>query len=82
MAFPDVEGKTVPNLIKNTLIKEGMSDSFAKASTNEGTAPDKVGVKSEGGEAGFSLGIGGGTSAKVFMELVAQMNVMERSEAE
>lgn len=82
MAFPDVKGKTVPNLIKSTLIKEGMSDSFAKASTNEGTAPDKVGVKSEGGEAGFSLGIGGGTSAEVFMGLVAQMNVIGRSEAE
>ncbi|MBN3960849.1 DUF4157 domain-containing protein [Nostoc sp. NMS8] len=82
MAFPDVKGKTVPNLIKSTLIKEGGSDSFAKASTNEGTAPDKVGVKSEGGEAGFSLGIGGGTSPEVFMGLVANMSVIGRSEAE
>ncbi|MBD2415200.1 DUF4157 domain-containing protein [Nostoc calcicola FACHB-3891] len=82
MAFPDVKGKTVPNLIKSTLIKEGMSDSFGKASTNEGTAPDKVGVKSEGGEAGFSLGIGGGTSAEVFMGLVADKKVIGRSEAE
>ncbi|MEH2154073.1 hypothetical protein [Nostoc sp.] len=82
MAFPDVKGKTVPNTIKNTLIKEGGSDSFAKASTNEGTAPDKVGVKSEGGEAGFSLGIGGGTSPEVFMGLVANMSVVGRSEAE
>ncbi|ODG98918.1 hypothetical protein A4S05_06825 [Nostoc sp. KVJ20] len=82
MAFPDVKGRTVPNMIKSTLIKEGGSDSFAKASTNEGTAPDKVGVKSEGGEAGFSLGIGGGTSPEVFMRLVANMSVIGRSEAE
>ncbi|MEH2443059.1 eCIS core domain-containing protein [Nostoc sp.] len=82
MAFPDVKGKTVPNLIKSTLIQEGTSDSFAKASTNEGTAPDKVGIKSEGGEAGFSLGIGGGTSPEVFMGLVADKKVIGRSEAE
>ncbi|MEH2263552.1 eCIS core domain-containing protein [Nostoc sp.] len=82
MAFPDEKGKTVPNLIKSTLIQEGTSDSFAKASTNEGTAPDKVGIKSEGGEAGFSLGIGGGTSPEVFMGLVADKKVIGRSEAE
>ncbi|MEH2073062.1 MAG: DUF4157 domain-containing protein [Nostoc sp.] len=82
MAFPDVKGNTVPNLIKSTLIQEGTSDSFAKASTNEGTAPDKVGIKSEGGEAGFSLGIGGGTSPEVFMGLVADKKVIGRSEAE
>jgi hypothetical protein len=88
MAFPDVKEdgkeneKSVPKLIKDTLIQEGMSDSFAKASKNEGTAPDKVGVKSEGGEAGFSLGIGGGTSPQVFMSLVASMKVIGRSQAE
>jgi hypothetical protein len=79
MAVPKVEGKKVTNLIKDTLIKEGSGDSFAVASTNEGLAPGKVGIKSEQGEAGYSLGIGGKDSANLFMSQVLGMKVIGRS---
>jgi hypothetical protein len=83
MAFPKVPGALkVPNIIKGTLIKEGSEDAFAEASVHEGTAPNLIGVKSEGGEAGFSLGIGGGTSPAVFMALVEEMKVLGRSQAD
>jgi hypothetical protein len=83
MAFPVVSAKRkVPNLIRDTLVKEGASDSFAVASTNEGKARDRVGVKSERGEAGFSFSIGGGTSSSVFMSLVEKKEDIMRSEGD
>jgi hypothetical protein len=83
MAFPIGSAKRkVPNLIRDTLVKEGASDSFALASTNEGKARDRVGVKSERGEAGFSFSIGGGTSSSVFMSLVESKEDIMRSEGD
>jgi hypothetical protein len=80
MAFPNVPGPLkVPNIMQETLKAEGAKGSFALASPNEGLAEGKVGIKSEGGESGFSFGIGGGDSAEVFMKLVASAKVIGHS---
>jgi hypothetical protein len=83
MAFPNVPGpRKAPNIIKGTLEKEGEKGGFAVASKNEGLAPGKVGVKSEHGESGFSFGIGGHSSAKLFMGLVAGTKVIGTSKVD
>jgi hypothetical protein len=49
----------------------GESGVFPEASTDQGTSSEAIGVKSESeGEAGFSMGIGGGKTPKDFMALV------------
>lgn len=83
MAFPHPRHKRkVPDLIRGVLVQEGADNSFAEANPNEGTAPDRIGVKSEGGEAGFSLGIGGGRSPVMFMKMVERMTIIGRSHPE
>lgn len=75
MAFPNKQGG-VPGLIKSILTKEGDRGEFGVANVHEGTAPDRVGMKAEGGEAGFSLGIGGGTSPQLFKSMVEKVRVV------
>jgi hypothetical protein len=81
MAFPDRKHKRkVPDMIRDALINEGSADAFAQANPAEGLAEDRVGIKAEQGEAGFSLGIGGGTSPDLFRSFVESMHVIGESD--
>ena len=54
------------------------ADSYPVCSASEGTSPNAIGIKSESeGEAGFSIGIGGGGTPDAFMALVDTMELKQ-----
>jgi hypothetical protein len=68
LALPKANERTAK--LKN--MAKAMGDGqFPICNTAEGTSPEAIGIKSESeGEAGFSIGIGGGDTAEKFMALV------------
>ncbi len=70
LALPATDERT-PKL--KTMAKAMGNADFPLCNTAEGTSPSAIGIKSESeGEAGFSIGIGGGDTATKFMALVEQ----------
>lgn len=70
LAFPKAAERTSKLKVMAKAIG-GAHGVFPQCNTAEGTSDENVGVKSESeGEAGFSIGIGGGSTPETFMALV------------
>lgn len=74
MAFPKQPSPTLARMMKILVKERGAFDQSASA--NEGLAAGKIGLKAEGGESGFSLGISRHKSPELFMSMVDVMKVI------
>jgi len=76
----DVNEGKVPKIIQSTLKAEERGTLGEGANANEGMVEDKIGLKMEAGESGFSFSISGGKSPGLFMSMVARCRVIGRSD--
>lgn len=70
--------KSVPGNIRAALVKEGDQGQFREGSKNEGSAEDKIGIKSELKGNAFSLAIGGGSSPTLFRSFIQDYTVVKK----